>query len=219
MSAPIRYRIVRPDDAERLVDLELRCFPTADPIDLLSVEGVLMQCQTFAEGGHVALVGDEIVGFSMGCFVDFDFDNPQHHIDEVVGELGSDKHDPHGAWYYGTDIAVLPDYRGRGIGRSLYDLRKDLVRTANRAGIVAGGVIPGFAAHKHVMSADEYVMRVAKGELIDPTLTFQISNGFEARCALAGYMQDEAVDDWAALIVWPNPEFDSEAFASMKRSA
>ncbi|NNF64572.1 MAG: GNAT family N-acetyltransferase [Acidimicrobiia bacterium] len=219
MTISISYRNVQPSDAERLVDLELRCFPTTDPEDLLSVEGVLMQCERFPEGGHVALDREVIVGFSMGCFVDFDFENPQHHIDDVVGELGSDKHDPNGAWYYGTDIAVLPNYRGNGIGRRLYDLRKDLVRRENRAGIVAGGVIPGYADHKHLMSADEYVAKVVAGELFDPTLSFQIANGFEARCALAGYMRDEAVDNWAALIVWKNPEHDAEKFSMHKRSA
>lgn len=218
MTDSIWYRNVEPGDAETLVDLELRCFPTTEPEDLLSVEGVLMQCDRFPEGGHVALDGEMIVGFSMGCFVDFDFDNPQHHIAEVVGELGSDKHDPNGEWYYGTDIAVLPDYRGNGIGRKLYDLRKDLVRRENRAGIVAGGVIPGYADHKHRMSADDYVAKVAAGELFDPTLSFQIANGFEARCALAGYMLDEAVDNWAALIVWKNPDHDAHKFAMQKRS-
>ncbi|MEZ5342123.1 MAG: GNAT family N-acetyltransferase [Acidimicrobiales bacterium] len=43
-----------------------------------------------------------------------------------------------GDWYYGTDITVLPEYRGYGIGRHLYELRKDVARTFNRKGIIAG---------------------------------------------------------------------------------
>ena len=74
----------------------------------------------------------------------------------------------------------------------------------DRAGIVAGGVIPGFAEHKHAMTADEYIDAVRSGHLYDPTLTFQIENGFEALCGLANYMTDPAVDSWASLIVWHN---------------
>jgi hypothetical protein len=81
----------------------------------------------------------------------------------------------------------------------------------NLAGIVAGGVIPGYAEHKHVMSADDYIAKVRAGELYDRTLTFQIENGFEAVCGLANYMADPEVDSWACLIVWRNPDWTQRA--------
>ncbi|MDH3247385.1 MAG: GNAT family N-acetyltransferase [Acidimicrobiia bacterium] len=205
------YVTIAPEHAEALEELERISFPTVAPRELTSVATIHMQCDRFPEGGFVVMDGDRIVGFAMGVFVDFDLDDFQHHIDEAVGPTGAEFHDPNGTWYYGTDIVVHPDYRGRGIGRRLYELRKELVRLYNRAGIIAGGVIPGFADHKHEMSADEYVRRVAAEELYDPTLSFQLANGFEARGAIAGYMKDEAVDDHASFIVWHNPEHDPEA--------
>ncbi len=210
------YVQIRPEFAEGMVELEHRSFPHADRRDLLSVEGVLMQCQRFPEGAFVVLDGDRVVGMGLGCFVDFDFDQPQHHIDEVVGEYGCENHDPLGEWYYGTSIAVLPEYRGRGIGRTLYDLRKGVVQRNNRAGIVAGGSIPGYAEHRDRMSAAEYVEAVTNGILTDPTLTFQLANGFEARGVIAGYLRDDSVDSWASLIVWPNPDFDRDRFVAEK---
>ena len=72
---------------------------------------------------------------------------------------------------------------------------------------MAGGVIPGFADHKDKMSAEDYVARVAAGELYDATLSMQIENGFEARGAIANYITDLAVDSWASLIVWENSEY------------
>ncbi len=209
----LAYVQIAPEHAEALEELERISFPTADPKDLTSVATILMQCDKFPEGGFVVLDGERIVGFAMGIIVDFDLDDFQHHIDDAVGPTGAELHDPNGEWYYGTDIVVHPDYRGRGIGRRLYELRKDLVRRHNRAGIVAGGVIPGFAAHKHEISAEEYVRKVADGELFDPTLSFQIANGFEARGAIAGYMRDAAVDDYASFIVWHNPDYDPDALA------
>jgi GNAT superfamily N-acetyltransferase len=210
---------VEPRFAAALAELERQSFPTAAEDELLSVEGVLLQCEVFPEGGFVVLDGEEVVGFALGCFVDFDFDHPVHHIDEVVGPLGCDNHDPHAPWSYGTDIAVRTDQRGRGIGHRLYEVRKDLVRRHNRRGIVAGGVIPGFADHKHEMTADEYIAKVAAGELRDPTLTFQISNGFEALGAIPGYWTDPAVDDHACLIVWRNPDHDPDALAAEQIAA
>ena len=204
----LRYVDLEPDHARAIEELERICFPTTDPTDLTSVKSVLMQYEKFPEGAFVVMDADRVVGFAMGIFVDFDFEHTQHHIDDAVGPTGADLHDPHGEWYYGTDIAVHPDYRGRGIGTRLYELRKALVRRYNRAGIVAGGVIPGYAEHKDEMTAAEYVARVASGDLSDPTLSFQLASGFEARGAIAGYMRDPAVDDWASLIVWPNPDYD-----------
>ncbi len=104
---------------------------------------------------------------------------------------------------------VAPAYRRRGIGRRLYDMRKDVCRRMNLAGIVAGGVIPGYAEHKQQMSADSYVKKVSAGKLYDPTLTMQIANGFEARGVIADYIVDPAVDNWASLIVWKNPHYSA----------
>ena len=105
---------------------------------------------------------------------------------------------------------MYPQYRGRGIGKRLYELRKGYVRAANKRGIVAGGVIPGYADHIDDMTADEYIDKVRSGEMYDPTLTFQIENGFDARCAIADYVDDASVGNNAVLIVWENPDYSSD---------
>ena len=61
------------------------------------------------------------------------------------------------------------------------------------------------------MPIDEYVDKVVSGDLTDPTLTFQLSNGFEVRGLLENYIEDEADDGWAALIVWENPDYREES--------
>lgn len=188
--------------APELARIELACFPMANPDDLLGEDDILAYADTFPEGYFVAVDGAVPVGMGAGIFLDFDFDNPQHTIAGITGEHQCGNHDPDGEWYYGTDMTVLPSYRGRGIGRMLYEARKDLVRRHGKRGIVAGGSLPGFFEHKQTMTIDDYVSKVVSGELRDPTLTFQLSNGFEVRGLLENYIEDEADDGWAALIVW-----------------
>ncbi len=185
-----------------LAEIELACFPTANTDDLLSEDDIRAYSEVFPEGYFVALEDGNPVGMGAGIFLDFDFANPEHTIKEITGEHQCGNHDPDGAWYYGTDIAVSPSHRRRGIGAMLYQARKDLVRRHGKKGIIAGGSLPGFADHKESMGIEEYVKRVVAGDLYDPTLSFQLDNGFHVRGLLEDYLDDPADDGWAALIVW-----------------
>lgn len=202
----IVYRTATSEYAEQMVELELLCFPNVDPEDLLTVETVRLQEELFPEGAVMALDGDRVVGMGSGIFVDYDISEPQHDMGEVIGDEGVGNHDPDGDWYYGIDIAVHPDYRGRGIASELYRRRKQVVIDHGRRGIIAGGVIPGYVDHKDSLSALEYVEAVARGDLTDPTLTPQIRNGFQATGVIADYVHDETTDNWASFIVWFNPD-------------
>jgi ribosomal protein S18 acetylase RimI-like enzyme len=190
--------------ADELERIELTCFPMANPDDLLSSEDIAAYAEVFPGGYFVAMVDSRPVGMGAGIYLDFDFDHPQHTIAGITGEHQCGNHNPDGEWYYGTDITVLPEYRGRGIGGMLYEKRKGLVIRDGKRGIIAGGSLPGYFDHKAEMPIEEYVARVVAGELTDPTLTFQISNGFEVRGLLENYLEDASDDGWAALIVWDN---------------
>lgn len=193
--------------APELERIELTCFPTANPVDLLSEADIRAYAETFPEGYFVAMVDGRPVGMGAGIYLDFDFSNPQHTIAEITGEHQCGNHDPDGEWYYGTDITVLPEYRGQGIGRMLYEKRKGLVVRDGKRGIIAGGALPGYFEYKRTLPIDQYVARVVAGELRDPTLSFQLANGFQVRGLLENYIEDESDDGWAALIVWENPEY------------
>lgn len=197
---------LREEWAPQLEAIELACFPMASPEDLLSEGDIRAYAATFPEGYFVALIDGDPVGMGAGIYLDFDFDNAQHTIADITGEHQCGNHDPEGEWYYGTDITVLPGFRGRGIGRMLYEERKALVVRDRKRGIIAGGSLPGYYEHKSDMPIEDYVAKVVSAELHDPTLTFQMDNGFQVRGLLENYLDDEADDGWAALIVWENPE-------------
>lgn len=202
----IEYVNLATEHAKACEDLELSVFSTIDPSDLYHEAELVELARTFPEGNFVALDEGKPIGMGLGILLEFDFDNPLHTLRDVEGEGGLGNHAPENPWYYGTDISVYPEYRGQGIGRALYELRKGYVRAAGKLGIVAGGVIPGYAEHIDTMTADEYIDKVRAGELYDPTLTFQLENGFEAGCAIADYIDDPTVGNNAVLIVWRNPD-------------
>ena len=207
---------IRPEHAEALERLQRDCFPTLGPDELMTSEHFLSHCRVFPEGDFVALASHDpdgmsleaprVVGLGSGFFTDFAFDDPGHTFQEIIAGGYYTNHDPAGDWYYGGDISVHPDYRGHGIGSRLYDARKELVRRHAKRGIVAGGVLPGYAEHKAAMPVQVYVARVRSGELSDPTLTFQLKHGFEVYGLLEDYLEDSASNNWATLIVWLNPD-------------
>jgi GNAT superfamily N-acetyltransferase len=170
-------------------------------------EHFLYHCELFPEGNFVAILDDKIIGLGAGFLYQFDFDHPTHSFMEIIGEGFFTNHDPDGDWYYGSDISVHPNYRRRGIGTMLYQARKDYVKAMNRKGIIAGGLIPGFAEYKDTMTVANYAKKVAEGELYDSTLSFQLKHGFEIQGLLDDYVEDEASDGWATLIVWENPDY------------
>ncbi len=202
----LRYGNLTADLAEQCAAVELAAFPSADPDELLSKEDFAAYARIFPEGSFVCLDGNTVVGQGSGILLDFDFDTYQHSIVEITGENQCGNHDPQGEWYYGTDIAVDPRYRRRGIGARLYELRKGFVRDHDKSGIVAGGHLHGFGEYKHEMTAHEYIDAVNAGTIYDPTLTFQLNQGFEIIGALENYLVDETTDGWSALIVWRNPD-------------
>jgi GNAT superfamily N-acetyltransferase len=198
---------LRPEHAAGLAQLQIDCFPTLSDAERMKAEHFLSHYRIFPEGDFVALDGARIVGLGSGFFTDFDFDHPHHTFLDMIAHGHHTNHHPDGAYYYGADISVHPGYRGRGIGRLLYDARKDLVRRYNKRGIVAGGLLPGYPAHRGALTVPQYVDKVVAGELHDSTLSFQLRNGFTVRGMLQNYVNDTASDNWAALILWENPDY------------
>ena len=207
MSDEILVTTIAPAYFAQLEQLQRICYPTLGAHELMQVQHFTSQHAIFAEGQIVVLAGDQVIGQGSGFFVDFDFNHPQHTFSGICAGFYFTSHNPDGAYYYGADISVHPAYRGRGIGRLIYQARQDLVRRYNRQGIVAGGLIPGYAQYKSQLSVQAYVDQVVAGELTDPTLSFQLRNGFRVRGLLENYIEDSASDNWSTLIEWVNPDY------------
>jgi len=205
----ITITTIRPPHFEALAALQRLAYPTLGAQELMQAEHFASQAALFGEGQIVALAGEVVVGQGSGFFIDFDFDQPQHTFKEICADFYFTNHDPNGAYYYGADMSVHPGYRRRGIGQKIYAARFDLVKRYNKRGIVAGGLIPGYAQYKHKMTVEAYVNQVVAGELYDTTLSFQLRQGFFVRGLLENYLEDSASDNWSTLIEWVNPAYSA----------
>ncbi len=209
MISTLTITTLEPEHFAALEALQRVCYPTLGANELMRIEHFASQYALFPEGQIVVMDGKNVIGQGSGFFTDFDFDQPDHRFREICDGFYFRNHNPQGTYYYGADISVHPAARGRGIGKLIYQARKDLVRRHNRRGIVAGGVLPGFVHYKHQISAHEYVAQVLAGELFDPTLSFQLNEDFVVRGLLRDYLEDKASDNWATLIVWENKEYQA----------
>ncbi|MEO6056991.1 MAG: hypothetical protein ABIQ49_09145 [Gemmatimonadales bacterium] len=72
--------------------------------------------------------------------------------------------------------------------------------------IRAGARLRGYHHHVGTHSPEEYVACVVRGELGDPTLSFQIRQGFRVLAVVSGYLRnDPESGGHAAVIEWLNP--------------
>ncbi len=204
---------MQPEHVEACAALQPLCYPTLAYEEQLKPEHFLSHIRLFPEGQFVALerASGRVVGSTSGFLTYYERIAPEyfqgHTFLEAIAGGWLTNHNPRGNYYYGIDMCVHPDYRGRGIARMLHDARKALCRRLNLRGQVIGGMIPGYANFKHLMSAADYVRHVVAGIIFDSTLTTQLRNGFELRGLLQNYLHDPPTDGWSTLLEWRNPDY------------
>ena len=202
----VRIRRTEPRDFAGIIALCGAVYPASPP---WTEEQLGSHLAVFPEGQLVAEApGGAIVGMAASLIVlwdDYDFATPWR---DFTARGMFTNHDPlNGRTLYGAEIMVHPAWQGRGVGSALYAAREDLVRRLGLLRIRAGARLRGYHRYAETMSAEEYVARVARDELRDPTLSFQLRRGFRVLAVTSGYLrQDPESLGKAAVIEWLNPE-------------
>jgi GNAT superfamily N-acetyltransferase len=191
----------RPEHAVQLEELQVTCFPTLADAERFKADHYRKHMEFFPEGQLVAVDGGRIAGATTTLRLHFDFKHFDHTFADIIQGGWLTSHRPAGDWLYGADISTHPDYRGRGVAGALYAARQQLVWDLGLKGQVTAGMIPGYGAVKHAMSAQDYYVGVVSGAITDPTLSMQIKTGFEPRALLANYVNDPVCDNYGVLLV------------------
>lgn len=184
-----------------------------------SREQVRGQQAQFPEGQFVAEYGEQIVGFCATFRIEESLAMAPHSWAEITGGGYASRHDPEGDWLYGMEVCVDPDHRGMRIGQRLYTARKRLCEDLELRGIVFGGRLPGLARRaRRLGGPKDYVDAVLAGKAKDPTLGFQLRNGFKVIGVLPDYLPgDHESLGHAAHLVWRNPRLPGEKVIKSRR--
>lgn len=114
-------------------------------------------------------------------------------------------HDPEGRTLYGAEVMVHPESQGMGVGKAIYGARRALCRDLALRRIRAGARLRGYAEHADRLSPEQYVEHVVEGRIGDPTLSFQLKQGFRVVAVVRDYLAyDPASHGHAAVIEWVN---------------
>ncbi|WP_323814771.1 bifunctional GNAT family N-acetyltransferase/carbon-nitrogen hydrolase family protein [Cellvibrio sp. NN19] len=159
----------------------------------------------FPEGQICVCVDGKVVGCALSLIIDYQQFGDDHSYDQITDNLKFSTHDPVGDVLYGIEVFIHPEYRGLRLARRLYAARKELCENLNLRAIIAGGRMPGYAAHAHEMNAKTYIAKVKAREIYDPVLSFQLANDFHVRKVLTAYLAgDKESKECATLIEWIN---------------
>lgn len=201
-------RRARAEDIPGIIDLCRRVYRHAPP---WTEEQLRSHQAVFPEGQLVAVdPGGDILGFAACLIVNWSDYDAWDDWRDFTDRGYFTNHDPeHGKTLYGAEIMVDPAQQGRGIGSLIYRARRDLCQRLGLARIRAGARLRGYHQRADVLSAADYVAKVVRGELRDPTLSFQLGQGFEVLGVVQNYLRhDPSSRGWAALIEWRNPDVE-----------
>jgi GNAT superfamily N-acetyltransferase len=196
-----------PDHLDAAVALQRACFPEPFPAELLwRREHLESHLSLFAEGQFAALAEDgSLIGTASSLVISEETWQAHRPWAKTTGGFAFTGHDPDGSTLYGADISVHPDHRGRGVARSLYAARFDLVR---RRGLVRFGTtcrIPDWRAWSltnRESDKEAYCRAVVSGEARDRTLTPLLRLGLVWVGIAEGHMEDFESGDAAAVLEW-----------------
>jgi ribosomal protein S18 acetylase RimI-like enzyme len=197
VSMDLTVRNLQPEDFLQIKELSQIVYPWSPPweCDYLS-----KQLIHFPVGQLVATIDNKIVGMALSLIIldsDYDIDSTWEDITDN-GFLRT--HNPAGDTLYGADVMVHPEYRNRGIGKSLYNARDQLCKALDLKRIRASARMPGYHRYCNAMTPFRYAAEVERGNIYDETLSFQIRNGFSVVGTMSDYLGDSDSCSFAAVI-------------------
>lgn len=197
-------------DAAAINQVVSNCYPGVAPYP---ADALRAQINHFPEGQLVVEYEKVIIGFCISFIISEAEAMKPHTWKEITGSAFASRHDPLGDFLYGMDICVDPAFRGKKIGERLYNERRKLCQTLRLKGIIFGARIPGYLKKKRIYSGPEdYLDAVKSKKIKDPTISFQIKNGFKPIYVLKDYLPSDSDSmGYAILMRWDNPLIDPEA--------
>lgn len=199
-------RNTRPEDFPEIIEM---CGEVYHASPTWSVAQLASHLEVFPEGQFVAVEKESgrLVGMAASLVVLWDDYDMTSSWRDFTDHGTFRNHDPNGRTLYGAEVMVRPSEQGRGIGKKIYQARRALVRRLGLLRTRAGARLCGYHLHADRLTAEQYVLCVMSGDLSDPTLSFQIKQGFLPLAVAPDYLHHDPESlGYAAVIEWLNPE-------------
>jgi predicted amidohydrolase/ribosomal protein S18 acetylase RimI-like enzyme len=207
--ARVKVRPWTAEDIPQVIEVQKAAWSDYTADDQYGERTFRLAFAAFPEGQLLAETPNgRIVGYATSLIVQLEEDVASYSYNELTGAGTFSSHDPLGDTLYGSDIAVHPDFRGRGVASRLYDARKRLLRRYNLRRMIAFGRIPGYREHAGKLTAREYVDEVIAGERGDPALSAHLAAGYQVREVKLNLMSDRASNNWATVLEMTDERFN-----------
>lgn len=221
--ALVKVRRWTEQDIPAIVECQRKAYPDYADGGMYESRMYELQYSAFPEGQFLAEAGGEVVGYATSLIVQLDAAPYTYDYDELTGAGTFSTHTPGGDTLYGADIAVIPEWRGKGVAAKLYAARKRLLRRYNLRRMVAYGRLTGYPEYAGRLTAWEYVDKVVGGELSDAALSAHLKAGYQVLNVSMNIMRDTPSLDYATLLELPNHKYDPHkrriAAAPLRRPA
>jgi GNAT superfamily N-acetyltransferase len=203
----LAVRPARAADIPRLVVMNHAAYPELVEANVVWNEAQLhAHLERFPEGQLVATLDGVPMG-AISTFIVPPSRDPmaQHTWLDITDDGTFASHDPGGDTLYLADVYVDPAAWGKRVGEALYAALRDTCVSLGLRRVVAGGRLWGYHEYAGVMTAQEYVDGVLRGDIRDRVLGSQLKAGFAVRGLLVGYLRDPRSCDYATLLEWVTP--------------
>jgi predicted amidohydrolase/GNAT superfamily N-acetyltransferase len=203
----VKVRPWKQEDIPAIVACHRAAYPDFPKESLYDERIYNMQFSAFPEGQLLAEADGQVVGYATAIIVQLDEDIDWYRYDEITGAGTFSTHTPTGDTLYGADIAVHPDYRGKGVAGKIYKHRKRIMKRFNLRRMIAHGRIMNYNEYAGKLTAEEYVEKVKKGELKDSALNAHLKAGYQVRGVFLDLIRDDSSFNYSTFLVMSNPDF------------
>ena len=204
MRSQVIVRNTQPRDLEAICEICRRIYPGIAPWETKHLQQHL---DIFPQGQLVAVdeQTQQVLGSASSLIINWDDYNLHTNWRDFTDNGRFTNHDTHGKTLYGADVMVDPEQQGRGIGKKIYAARREVARSFSLKRIRAGARLRGYHRYQDKLSPEEYAFKIINGEIGDPTLSFQIKQGFRVLGVVREYLRHDAEScGHAAVIEWVN---------------
>lgn len=192
-------------DADGLIAVQKEAFPPPFPQELLwTKEQLSSHVDHFPDGAVCVEVDGEIVGSITALIVQYE-PGDVHTWSEITDDGWIRTHRLDGNTLYVVDICVKPAFRKLGLAKKLLDALYHVVIQYKLERLLGGSRLPYYHRYQSEWTPEEYVKRVAKGDVNDPVMTFLMKAGRTPAGVMHDYLEDEESGNCAALMEWKNP--------------